>query len=101
MARASDDVGIFIGSTDGNEWSGQLAADGEYAIRVYLMRSAARHNETANYTRTVGITGSAAPVPALGVAPAGDAKAKGTPYHATGQVPRAMGSATQVSAQCD
>jgi hypothetical protein len=92
---------IFVGSTGGNEWTGPLAADGEYTVRVYLMRSAARRNETANYTLTVGITGSAAAASPLGAAPAGDAKVKGTPYHATGQLPCSMGSAPQGSAQCD
>lgn len=92
---------IFIGSTSGNEWTGPLPADGEYTVRVYLMRSAARRNETADYTLTVGITGSAATSAALGSAPAGDAKVKGTPYHATGKVPCSMGSAPQGSAQCD
>ncbi len=92
---------IFVGSTSGNEWTGALPADGEYTVRVYLMRSAARRNETANYTLTVGITGSAVAPAALGAAPAGDAKVKGTPYHATGQVPCSIGSAPQGSAQCD
>ena len=92
-------MAIFVGSTGGNEWTGPLPADGEYTIRVYLMRSAARRNESASYTLTVGITGSAAA--AAGVAPAGDAKVKGTPYHAAGQVPCSMGSAPQGSAQCD
>jgi hypothetical protein len=97
----SKDVAIFIGSTGGSEWSGPLPADGEYTIRVYLMRSAARRNEAASYTLTVGITGSAAASAGLGAAPAGDAKVKGTPYHATGQVPCSMGSAAPGSAQCD
>jgi hypothetical protein len=63
LPPGSNDVAVFVGSTGGNEWSGPLAADGEYTIRVYLMRSAARRNETANYTLTIGITGSAAAVP--------------------------------------
>ena len=92
---------IFVGSTSGNEWTGALPSDGEYTVRVYLMRSAARRNETADYTLSVGITGSAPTSAALGAAPAGDAKVKGTPYHATGQVPCSMGSAPQGSAQCD
>ena len=92
---------IFIGSSSGNDWTGPLPADGEYTVRVYLMRSAARRNETADYTLTVGITGSAATSAALGAASASDAKVKGTPYHATGQVPCSMGSAPQGSAQCD
>ena len=52
---------LFIGSTSGNEWSGTLPADGEYTVRVYLMRSAARRNEKANCTLTVGIAGGAVP----------------------------------------
>jgi hypothetical protein len=101
LPPGSKDVAIFIGSTSGNEWTGTLPADGDYAIRVYLMRSAARRNETANYTLTVGITGSAAAAPALGAAPPGDAKVKGTPYHATGQVRCSIGAASQSPAQCD
>jgi hypothetical protein len=101
LPPGSSDVAVFVGSTSGNDWSGQLAADGEYTIRVYLMRSAARRNETASYMLTVGITGRAAPVASLGAAPAGDAKVKGTPYHATGQVPCSVGGAPQGSAQCD
>ena len=52
LPPGSNDVAIFVGSTDGNEWTGTLPADGEYTIRVYLMRNAARRNETANYTLT-------------------------------------------------
>ena len=101
LPPGSNDVAVFVGSTSGNDWTGSLATDGEYTIRVYLMRSAARRNETANYTLTVGITGGAAAVPALGAAPAGDAKVKGTPYHATGKVRCSAGSAAEGSAQCD
>lgn len=100
LPPGSSDVAIFIGSTSGNEWRGVLPADGEYAIRVYLMRSAARRNEVANYTLAVGVTDRAASS-ALGPAQAGDAKVKGTPYHATGQLPCSMGSAPEGSAQCD
>ena len=57
---------IVIGSTSGNEWTGPLPADGEYTVRVYLMRSAARRSETADYTLTVGLTGAAAASAALG-----------------------------------
>jgi hypothetical protein len=50
---------IFIGSTSGNDFSGQLAASGEYTIRVYLMRNAARRNESAKYTLDIGVSGDA------------------------------------------
>ena len=99
LPPGSSGEAIFIGSTSGNEWTGALRANGEYTVRVYLMRSAARRSETADYTLTVGITGSAAAN--LGVAPTGDGKVMGTPYHATGTVPCSMGSAPQGSAQCD
>lgn len=40
---------IFIGSSSGNQFEGTAAKSGDYRIRVYLMRSAARRDETANY----------------------------------------------------
>jgi hypothetical protein len=58
LPPGSNDVALFVGSSDGNDWTGVLPADGEYKVRVYLMRSAARRNETASYTLTVGITGA-------------------------------------------
>jgi len=101
LPPGSKDVAIFVGSTSGNDWTGQLEADGDYTVRVYLMRSAGRRNETANFTLTVGISGTATGAAALGTAPAGDAKIKGTSYHATGQVPCSMGSGPPGSSQCD
>lgn len=49
---------LFIGSISGNRFEGPLPADGDYTIRVYLMRSAARRNESASYTLEVGMSGS-------------------------------------------
>lgn len=91
LPPGSNDVAIFIGSTSGNEFTGALPADGEYKIRVYLMRSAARRKEKADYTLTVGITGAASV----------DAKVAGTEYHATGTVPCSMGAAAPDSQQCE
>jgi len=82
------DAAIAMGELLGNKWTGTLPVDGDYTIRVYLMRSAARRNETANFTLTVGITGRA------------DAKVAGTPYHATGTVPCSVGTDPKGSAQC-
>jgi hypothetical protein len=56
MPPGSDEA-IFVGSTYGNRFEAALPADGVYTIRVYLMRNAARRNETANYTLEVGIVG--------------------------------------------
>jgi hypothetical protein len=44
-----DDSALFIGSTSGNTFSGILPKNGDYTVRVYLMRNAARRNETADY----------------------------------------------------
>jgi hypothetical protein len=89
------DTAIGRGDISGNDWTGTLPVDGDYIVRVYLMRSAARRNETASYTLTVGIAGSR-----LGAAPTGDAKVQGTPYHATGKVPCSFGPDPKGSAQC-
>jgi hypothetical protein len=91
LPPGSRDVAIFIGSNEGNEWTGALPADGEYTIRVYLMRSAARRNEAANYTLTVGITGAAAGA-AAPVASRPDAveRAGQGKFDATGNLPCAQ-----------
>jgi hypothetical protein len=98
LPPGSNDEAIFIGSSNSNEWTGALPADGVYTVRVYLMRSAARRNEVANYTLTVDISG-APKAAGLGTAPASDAKVKGTPYHATGPLPCRMGNDKPI--QCE
>lgn len=104
LAPGEDQVAMFIGSINGNQYEGILPESGEYKIRVYMMRSAARRNEVANYRLEMIITAAdkkpegAAPVEPT---PAIDAKVKGTPYHATGQISCSMGAAPQGSAQCD
>ena len=103
LPPGSDNVAIFVGSTGGNEWSGALPSDGDYTLRVYLMRSAARRNESAPYTLTVSVSGGGAgeSASALGQAPTGDTKVKGTRYHATGPLPCAMGNAPMGSTPCE
>ena len=51
------DVAMFVGSIYGNRFEAELPAGGVYTIRVYLMRNAARRNETANYTLEVSLVG--------------------------------------------
>lgn len=77
------DSAMFIGSTSGNRFSGPLAVSGPHVVQVYLMRNAARRNETANYTITIGATGAAASAPR----PSRDALVAGTPYNATAEIP--------------
>ena len=49
LAPGKNDEAMFIGSTSGNRFQGILPANGDYKIRVYLMRSAARRGEAADY----------------------------------------------------
>lgn len=89
------DAAVARGDTSGNAWTGTLPVDGDYRVRVYLMRSAARRNEVANYTLTVGITGGP-----VGQRHSGDARFAGNSFHATGNVPCSVGPDPKGSAQC-
>jgi hypothetical protein len=48
---------MFNGSTAGNQYEGSLPKSGDYKVRVYMMRSAARRNEVANFRLEMIITG--------------------------------------------
>jgi hypothetical protein len=81
MPPGSTGSAMFVGDA-GGDYSGVLPADGDYVVRVYLMRPAARRGESSNYTLTVGVTGKAlAPVAA-----SKDALVPGTSYHASAKV---------------
>ena len=41
--------------TSGDPYSGTLPETGDYRVQVYLMRNAARRDESANYTLTISI----------------------------------------------
>ncbi|MBB3223624.1 hypothetical protein [Pseudoduganella umbonata] len=45
---------LFNGSINGLDYRGKVEQDGEYTVNVYLMRNAARRNERASYTLSVG-----------------------------------------------
>lgn len=49
------DEAMYIGSISGDRFSGQLPDSGTYTVQIYMMRSAARRNETANYKLRVDI----------------------------------------------
>lgn len=53
--KGPGDGAMFIGSTKGNSYVGMLPASGVYTIQVYMMRNAARRNETAHYKLHIGI----------------------------------------------
>jgi hypothetical protein len=55
IAPGKGDEAMFVGSTSGNQFEGTLPASGDYKVRVYLMRSAARRDEIANYRLEMSI----------------------------------------------
>jgi len=90
------DTSMFIGSMTGNDFNAVLPSDGDYTIRVYLMRAAARRDEVSRYSLTVSVSGTAlAPV-----SPTKDALIRGTPFHASAPV-TCRQSADQKPRQCE
>lgn len=75
-------VSMFVGNMSGQDAQVMLPSDGTYTVLVYLMRNAARRNESATFTLNVGVTGQ--PLPAL--TGAQDARIAGTPFHAAAAV---------------
>ena len=73
---------MFRGEVGGEKARVVLPTDGAYVIQTYLMRSAARRNESSAYTMQVSVTGAALPA----LPGAQDAKVPGTRFHATAQV---------------
>lgn len=69
---------MFVGSSSGDTVERVLPVDGLYAVRVYLMRAAARRNAASRYTLTLALSGE----PLRRRDPAHDALVAGTPFHA-------------------
>ncbi|GAB4324714.1 MAG: hypothetical protein OHK0047_09250 [Leptolyngbyaceae cyanobacterium] len=85
LEPSQTEVAIFNGSVNGNQFEGTLKKSGDYRIRVYMMRSAARRNEVANYRLEINVAGTGS------ASGGGDATVPGTNYNATGNVPCSMG----------
>lgn len=56
LAPGENETAFFTGSSGGNQFEGVLPATGDYKLRVYLMRNAARRNEAANYRLEMSIS---------------------------------------------
>jgi hypothetical protein len=81
LPPGSKDVAMYAEQT-GEDFKGVLPSDGDYTIRVYLVRAAARRNESSDYTLSIGVTGKAlAPIPT-----SQDAVIPGTPFHASAKI---------------
>jgi len=99
LAPGETEVAFFNGSINGNQYEGELPATGDYRMRVYLMHSASRRNEVANYRLKMIVTGATRSGAAHG-ATDGDALVAGTTYHATKQIPRVAETDKPMS-QCE
>jgi hypothetical protein len=76
------DAAMFIGSVAGASFKAMVPTDGDYTVRVYLMRAAARRDESAPFTLTASLSGTALePLPA-----SVDALVPGTPFHAQSRI---------------
>lgn len=98
MAPGETEVAFFNGSVNENSYEGTLPETGDYTIRVYLMRSAARRPETANFTLTLEIAASDSGD--VGQHDRVDALVPGTEFHATGSIPCAR-EAGQPMGECE
>ena len=98
LAPGETEVAFFNGSTSENQFEGELPATGDYRIRVYMMRSAARRNEVANYRIEMIVTGAAHG--ATHGAGRTDALVSGTGYHATAQL-RCVAEPGKPMSQCE
>lgn len=103
LTPGEDQVALFNGSVNGNQYEGILPETGDYKVRVYLMRSAARRNETAKYRLEMIITSAEQPTDTAENNQAATDSAtrigKGD-FDATGQVPCAQ-YAGQPTVPCD
>lgn len=59
MSAPDEDRALFNGSTSGSRFEGKLPKDGEYTVRVCLMRNAALRGETSARTITFSMGGDA------------------------------------------
>jgi len=102
LAPGKENEAMFIGSSSGKQYEGVLPESGDYKIRVYLMRSAARRNEVANYRLEMIISNIEGQVEADDNAVAANSatRAGRGDFDATGQIPCAQ-YAGQPMGQCD
>jgi hypothetical protein len=81
LAPGESEEALFNSSMSENQYEGTLQKSGDYKIRVYMIRSAARRNEVAQYRLQVGINGAGDKTVS---GASGDALVPGTDFHATG-----------------
>jgi hypothetical protein len=98
LPPGSNDVAL-ADAIERQAWSGALPADGEYTIRTYLVRSAARRVEKAGYSLTVGVVSGTEQSADARAAAAARRAGEGS-FDATGRIPCAQ-SKGQPMGQCE
>lgn len=78
LPPGSRDAAMAIGELSDHRHEGLLPDDGVYTVRVFLLRSAARRNETGTFTLTARLSG----LPLQPLPPRTDALLPGTRFHA-------------------
>ncbi|HSE40229.1 MAG TPA: META domain-containing protein [Acidobacteriota bacterium] len=58
-AQPGRDAALFAGEIGGQHFQGKLTIAGDYLVQIYMMRSAARRKETAQFTLNIRIEGTA------------------------------------------
>ena len=99
LMPGENEEAMFNSSMGENQFEGVLPKSGDYKIRVYMMRSAARENEVANYRLEMIITETGDKSPTSSGSPDSDALVEGTNYNATGDIPCTM-TAGQPTGSC-
>jgi hypothetical protein len=94
LAPGQTEVAFFNGSVSDNQYQGTLPATGDYKIRVYMMRSAARRDEVADYRLEMIVSGP------THSATSHDALVPGTDFHATTTIP-CVAEPNKPMSQCD
>jgi len=79
----SSDVAMALGERLDNRFDGLLPDDGTYTVRVFLIRAAARRNESSDFSLSIGVTGT----PLKPRSPKADAVIPGSRYHARTVLP--------------
>jgi hypothetical protein len=103
LAPGETDAAMFNGSVNDNLFEGVLPESGPYKVRVYMMRSAARRDEVANYRLEMIITDGGNPSDLAHherATPDAATRAGIGDFDSTGQIPCAQ-AAGQPMTQCD
>ncbi len=82
LPPGSRNAAMFIAGGGHESFERMLPSDGVYAVRVYLMRAAARRNESSHFTLSINVSGK----PLRPLPSSADALIAGTHFHASSKI---------------